>query len=314
LKGLLENVGGLNEEVINKMARKIMEGVRVVHGAKRYYEGSLTTEQVLLDREGNVKISLGLSTNLEINSPSRRENPLGSVLSMQNPIFHTNSENKENIRKAQSNDLYNIGLICLMSAIGDPGLLGYSDEEIEKVHKESCSQQKKGFCCILHSEKSLVSRKITLLEILEKKGFSGEFISFLCQALRFNWQERGNIESLFDRVKNCQKAHVDENNQINLKELIKIGLFWESHKENDEKTGIKFLEKLLESIKVVMPNCENWFIKEEYKPYLSHLNNFNEENEVFKNLEKELGVRKEVIFEKMKKVFKEFGFMGKEGD
>ena len=305
-KGLLENVGGLHEGVICRIARKIIEGLKIIHENGRYYEGTLTTEQILLDRDANIKISLGLSTNLEANSVNLQNS---HVLWLQNTIFSQNLT-KETIRKAQNNDLYNIGLICLITAVGDNGLLGYSDEEIEKIMKETATLTKKGYCCILHSEKTIVNRKIGLLEILEKRGFSHDFIGFLCHALRFNWQERGNLGSLLDRLKSCHKTQNDE--PLNLRELIKVGLFWENHSENDEKTGIKFLEKILESMKVVMPNCENWFLKEEYKSYLTHLQNFNEDNDVFKNLEKELGVRREVIYEKMKLIFKEFGFIRKE--
>lgn len=308
LQGLLENVGGLHEGVICRVARRIIEGMKIIHENGRYYEGTLTTEQILLDRDANVKISLGLSTNLEANTVNSQNS---HAFWLQNTIFNQNLT-KETVRKAQNNDLYNIGLICLMAAVGDSGLLGYSDEEVEKINKETTSLTKKGYCCILHSEKTIVNRKIGLLEILEKRGLSQEFIGFLCHALRFNWQERGNLGSLLDRLKSCHKTQKDE--PLNLRELIKVGLFWENHHENDEKTGIKFLEKILESMKVVMPNCENWFLKEEYKSYLVHLQNFNEDNDVFKNLEKELGVRREVIYEKMKLIFKEFGFIRKEGE
>lgn len=298
--------------MLSKILGKILnEGIRVIHEQGRYYEGCLTTEQVLIDRDANVKISLGLSSNTEISSPSRKESPSrwGNTFFLQNPFFQNQSNEK--IRQMQSNDIYNLGVIGIISAVGERSLFGLSEEDLEK----NVNFEKHSICCFLHGEKQIFpGKKFYLIELLEKRKFSQEFIGILCQATRLNWQERGTFDSLYQKLKGClNKASIQiYNSRLTIKEIIKLALFWENPKDSDEKTGHKFLEKLIENVKVVMPNCENWFTKEEYKPYLSHLQIFNEENEVFKNLEREIGVKKEVIFEKIKQVFKEFGFIGKE--
>lgn len=302
--------------MLKKIAKDVSLAIRQIHKHSRFYEGHLSLEQVLVDHLGNLKISLGLSNNrFTVNASSNISSnndkntiPLTfSQLFINNPNFNTKiSQEKLLIKRLQANDFYNFGLILLLSAIGDLDIMVYSEEEYEKIHAVLIkSHENKGgnMCCLLHSETTVLKRGnnyITLLELLQKKQFSNDFINFLCHLLRFNAQERKIEESFINKKR--------ENHELNLEEAINLAHFNDNLQENiSNKIG--FLDKIIESLKVVLPNCENWITKEDYRNYLNHLLPFDEENEVFKTLEKELGIKRKVIFEKIKEVFKGFGFL-----
>lgn len=202
-----------------------------------------------------------------------------------------------------------MGFTLLSSAIGGLELMGFCDDEIDKFeacfHENSC----KSYCCLLHAEENLlISKKdhrMTILSLLEKRGFSQGFIGFLCNCLKFNWETRTTMQNIIG----SPFLNSLSISTTSLKDLIKVGLFYEYIEGETSITRAGFLEKLVESLKVVLPNCEKWFLKEEYKPYIIHLIPFNEGNKVFHVLEKELGVSRGNVFEKIRTVFQGFGFL-----
>ena len=235
-----------------------------------------------------MKISLGSSRNLDTTSPSStHKDEEGSSLFINNTISSG----------LQSNDIYNIGLICLISAIGSLDILGIEEEKLQD------SLHNKGVCCIIHAD-MIGKGMIGIKELLDKRGFSKEFQSFLCLCLNGDQTKRPTAKKLLEDA--FFKKKTDEN--VNLKELIKIGLFWDLKDPNN--SGLKILDRLSEGLKMVLPNCEKWFTKEDYKPYIKHLlEDFSNKNEVFKALEGELGVCKETIYEKVKEIVSGFSFI-----
>lgn len=310
---MIENVGSLSESMVRKLAKDLSIAIKEIHKNSRFYEGHLTMSQILLDREGTLKLSLGLSNNQFLSVPTNKQNekitiPLSfTQLFINNPSYNQKLHHDNGMTKRiQANDLYNIGLICLSAILGDLDFMGLGEGEVDKINsivKKTFENKHENLCCLIHSESSIYKKGekyLTFLDILHKRKVSNEFINFLCRLLRFAPEERSFDEAFLNKKR--------ENGELGIKDLIKVAFFNEnSQEEIGSKMG--FLEKIIESLKVVLPNCEKWLTKEDYKPYLNHLLPFDEENEVFKKLEKEFGIKRKIIFEKINQVFKSLGFL-----
>jgi len=293
---------------------------------------------------------LGLAQNSAENVIKTQENaqkPGFSRLFIENPA---NSDKKSSNFNEEKADIVNFGIICLISAIGDEEILGINEENDEIFEKIREFYEKKDheLCCFLHNwshfHKKGPDFRIFPLIFLEKRGFSQEFCDFLCQCLQFDKKKRADCKTLMKHPLFQKKKKEPE---VLMKELMKIHDFYaenpEKNNENDaeneknnekkpekkpekkhekkhdknaeenfqRKNAEKTLKKLCDGIRLVLPNSEKWFQKEEYTGYLEHLKGFNEENEVFRALELEFGIPSKEIYMRIKEVFTSFEFVKK---
>jgi hypothetical protein len=150
-------------------------------------------------------------------------------------------------------------------------------------------QERSKYCCLIHNEDLIASVKlpnheeaflnnkpvrvikasglvlervpkptqITIQDFLKTQNFSQEFIDFLCSCLKFDPQERPSLKTLmkspFITNKNTKGP------AVSLSDLLKISNTWSKNSVlPSEYQGYseRQLNKLVETLTLVLPNCE----------------------------------------------------------
>ena len=146
LQNLLESVGALPENILLDIADSILHSLYFLHNKAKISHNGLTMSQIMFDRNGRIKLNLGISQIFpkdesnyksslgpskmslyyahEINSPARIKK-----LRMFNEI--SSGETSENNEKASkevfAQDIFDLGYILLVSATGGLDLINHEE-------------------------------------------------------------------------------------------------------------------------------------------------------------------------------------------
>ena len=135
LKDVLETAITLNEASLRWVAVEVLSALKEVHTRSQKPYSALSPSQILLDREGNVKLGLGLRNKLDPLSNQFRQ--LSTIIGhlfavktrIRSPVVARtpfsidnccNSRKEENIF---SDDVFETGLLILLAAVGNVQLL-----------------------------------------------------------------------------------------------------------------------------------------------------------------------------------------------
>jgi serine/threonine protein kinase len=146
LFNLLESVGALPENILLEITDSLLKSLNFMHNKAKISHNGLSMSQIMFDREGHVKINLGISQifpkgessyksslgpsklNLysahEINSPAR----IKKMTMFNDPNSDEAAELSErHIKEVFAQDIFDLGYILLISAVGGLDLV-YSEE------------------------------------------------------------------------------------------------------------------------------------------------------------------------------------------
>lgn len=241
---------------------------------------------------------------------------------------------EEQKRLEFAHDIFQVGYLMLICAIGGLDILDVHDVTYERIKQfvaetEIANPQKK-LCCLLHSpeffnyfggdfQKDTFGRKkqgTTLLTtkaisidmlLISNQKFSNEFRDFLCQTLRFDPAARPNPRTLLEHPFFTKKKEL-KNADISLEDLLGISSQWSrqgalpfDHRYASEKQ----LEKIYEGAAVVLQNCEQYFklglISGNVKNLLKRSQ--GKPVESIEEIAEDLGISKDVIAQKLADIF-----------
>ena len=231
---------------------------------------------------------------------------------------------------SQAQDVFDCGFMLLLCAVG--GLEFFESQDfseklkifIDDLNKKS--QDKSKYCCIIHNEDIISSirlpsnenhnklnttqsnnkartKHISILDFLTSNKFSKEFISFLCSSLKFDMAERGTLKSLLAHPF-LLNSKENKGPGVSLPELLKISLQWtKSYILPAEYQGAseRQLDRLIEALNVVLPNCEK--VGGEIKDY-SFLEGLNAGSAVVSELAQDLGLPAGKIWKRIEGLIK----------
>lgn len=167
LQNMIDSIGMLPEHVLAHIAHQILQAVSYIHEKDSVHKG-ITPSQILLTRQGKVKLSLGLSGRLL----KTGEMTLPTFDVHRNMSFH--------------DDIFDFGMSLLAAAVGGVEFL----DSIETRR-----------CCVLHS--FLAKRDNPIF-----KRLSTSFVEFLCKCLRFQYSERSSAIELLSSEWIAAKDHL----------------------------------------------------------------------------------------------------------
>jgi len=131
LLNLLERVGAIPENILLEITHDVLHSLNYMHNKGKLSHNGLTMSQIMFDREGNIKLNLGISQIFhkedsgfktssapkmdlynvhEINSPARSKK-----LKMFNDLSGIeNDESEEQINEIFAQDIFDLGYILLI--------------------------------------------------------------------------------------------------------------------------------------------------------------------------------------------------------
>lgn len=146
LLNLLESVGALPENILLEITHSVLHSLNFMHNKAKISHNGLTMSQVMFDRDGKIKLNLGISQifpkdgykaslgpskmNMysahEINSPARSKK-----MSMFSDIAGMEGDGSGKHKKEIfAQDIFDLGYILLISAIGGLDLLNHDAIDI----------------------------------------------------------------------------------------------------------------------------------------------------------------------------------------
>ena len=266
LLNLLESVGALPENILLEITHSVLHSLNFMHNKAKISHNGLTMSQVMFDRDGKIKLNLGISQifpkdgykaslgpskmNMysahEINSPARSKK-----MSMFSDIAGMEGDGSGKHKKEIfAQDIFDLGYILLISAIGGLDLLNHDAIDINDTQDT---------WWLLHLWEKIESSKnnISITELLEER-YSPSFSDFLWKWLKFDYKERESIKNLVGKdshpwlnLKNQEKPK--DALDISLNELLSISgvgtedkncstLYFDEFKENQVKKLLDFIE------------------------------------------------------------------------
>ncbi len=216
-----------------------------------------------------------------MNNPSSFQRPLIAL-----------KEGSDKVTLAQ--DIFDFGFLMLICAVG--GLEFFESSEfmekarifLDELAKKP--QERSKYCCLIHNEDLIASVKlpnhegvflngkparvikpsglvleksskpsshINIQDFLKTQNFSQEFIDFLCGCLKFDPYERTSISSLLKSPFITNKS--TKGPSVGLSDILKISHTWSKNSVlPSEYQGYseRQLNKLVETLTLVLPNCE----------------------------------------------------------
>ena len=154
LLNLLESVGALPEEILLEIALSVLNSLHFLHNKAKISHNGLTMSQIMFDREGRIKINLGISQTFpgkegtyksslgpsnmnlyyanEINSPARIKK-----LTMFNELStgETQEHDEESTKEMFAQDIFDLGYILLVSATGGLDLINHEELDFSNFSK-----------------------------------------------------------------------------------------------------------------------------------------------------------------------------------
>lgn len=243
-------------------------------------------------------------------------------------IKDPNSRTQESFY-SRAQDVYSFGFLLLLCAVG--GLEFFeSNDLLEKIkvyleeHVRKPEESRGKICCLIHDEEMISCMKssfehkklsstagdkgikhISIIDFLQAKKQSKEFLEFLCLALRFDPQQRATIKDL--------KAHpfLSSNNRetngpsVTLNDLLKISTLWTKNSVlplEYQGASEKQLDRVCEALSVVLPNgtsSNQAEMREFYK-----LETLNSESPVVIELAEDLGLPPEKVWKRIEASFR----------
>lgn len=127
LYNILCNVGVINEYCLKYIAKSVLKALDFIHNKLNTNHGYVRPHQILYDKKGKIKLSIGISSKL---SNEYRNSAIGLSQCPQGALFdggvsnelfrlynkYLNLNNQKNTNKMKSIDIYDLG-ICLLQAI-----------------------------------------------------------------------------------------------------------------------------------------------------------------------------------------------------
>ncbi|KAL4431841.1 hypothetical protein ABPG74_015281 [Tetrahymena malaccensis] len=251
------------------------------------------------------------------------------------PLDNNNNNNNNNNHQNQKaqiqkqDDVFRLGMLVLSCAIGSFDIIENVSLLYECIHKLLDDQNKPDpqyrVCCILHAEDILQQMMDEKLKINSKKQrinlsinnllttnrFTKEFLDFLCQTLRFNYQSRSTLANLKQHPF-LSKEVIPKGVNINITDLLKHSQGWSRNQSlpaDFQGASEQVLERLCEGMLLVLPMCEKWFVASNYQEYTRHIKSLKPESSAIQILSQDLGLDAKLVYSKLIQVFDSFPFI-----
>lgn len=156
LLNLLESVGALPENILLEITQSVLHSLNFMHNKAKISHNGLSMSQIMFDRDGNIKLNLGISqifpkderssyksslgpakmslySAQEINSPARIKK-----LTVFNELSTGETEEKSDRHSSEifAQDIFDLGYILLISAIGGLDLINHEGLDFSD-HKDT---------------------------------------------------------------------------------------------------------------------------------------------------------------------------------
>ncbi|KAM3142315.1 hypothetical protein pb186bvf_005485 [Paramecium bursaria] len=286
LQSLFESIGFLPERAIKQIIPSILSSLNKIHNAGGQCLGALSPSQILFNRDGQIKLNLGLSfrvqsqTNQLFNSyllgkPKDQQSLYDPTILETPSLWSKASSDKihfpvhDDFSLEKANDIWKLGFIVLQCAVGTLEFHPKAQQLyegfriiLEEIHKYQ--DYVKDSCCVIHSEikiitlveqnwkPSLEQNRISIIDMLN--SFSQDFISFLCSTLKIDPRQRMTAEQLSQHpfITNIKEY---KGPNVTLKELLGISNTWNSSlPEEYQGQGEKKLDRLCDALQLVLSN------------------------------------------------------------
>lgn len=222
------------------------------------------------------------------------------------------------IMEGQANDLVLLGLLILSCCLGSFDLIDFADKEyflLKSLFQDSSNSA----CCLLHCidtvpeiNNQIKSSLRIIKEVVNDKRFSKGFGSFLCKCLSFKSENSPN------KIGNLIKHEfIESKNEsgipVSIKDLLELCLSADRSElpESIYCPGRKQLDKVIDAINVVIPNCKPWFSDKGLIGFSRNVWNFNEENKFFDELSWHFGIDRREICQKIKEALSTISFINR---
>jgi serine/threonine protein kinase len=160
LLNLLESVGALPENILMEITDSVLNCINFLHNKAKISHNGLSMSQIMFDRDGRIKLNLGISQILpkeessyksslgpskmslyhanEINSPAR----IKKLTLFSDVASSEGDSDQEKIKKEIfAQDIFDLGYILLVSATGG----------LDLINQEALDFSTRGdSCCLLH--------------------------------------------------------------------------------------------------------------------------------------------------------------------
>ncbi|EAR87667.1 Serine/Threonine kinase (macronuclear) [Tetrahymena thermophila SB210] len=332
LQDLLENIGNLNERAIQELTMQVISALYTLHNEHHICHGSISPSQILFNKQGFLKLSLGITNRTQnnqsvsssiFNTVSYNKNEKKSFYDYQSMasiwqksmLERNGDKSKQGDLLDRQDEIFKLGLLLLVSAIGNLDLLDDQlylfFEQVQKQVELSSKNNDNKFCCLLHDEENIMQsiRKnganCLSINILLKK-YSSNFKDFLCKCLQYNYRSRLSIEELLKHpfVKSEQNQSLPS-----LRELISVSNKISSHSvllpEKYQAASEKQLERVCEGIQMILPNCQIWFKVPQYMEFVQHLPLLDAQNPFILALANDLGIQPKKVHQKIQQTYEQ---------
>jgi len=181
LQSLTEAVGSLPEAAIKTVAKQLLKALNGIHTKLRVAHGVVCPSQILLEKNGDVKLSMGLAdkiqppqmtTGLQYNGISRNtfekfnflDKPSNTLpnFAQKGLLGQKSPKNSDDVQQqAMAQDIFDFGWLMLKSAVGDLELFGEADFSLKlKIFLDEYNkrpEERHNHCCVLHDEELIAS-------------------------------------------------------------------------------------------------------------------------------------------------------------
>ena len=221
-----------------------------------------------------------------------QSNIVGSVMSSTESVLNLSKV----LRKLEMFDFGYLLIKCALGGIEINDLSQYTCEHLDKENVLCCCF----YHCIEKYEIENNSKKIKIVNLINNKLFSQDFINFLCDLTSYHF----DIDYI-NKIKNhnwLNTSYKNENILINITELLKVSNT--INKISDSGT-LKYsisnlkIEKLIENISLILPAYKNYYKQIDPIQFMKIFNSISDLEE----LSNGLNLDKEVIIQKIKPIY-----------
>eukprot|EP00743_Colponemidia_sp_Colp-15_P008412 GILK01009140.1.p1 GENE.GILK01009140.1~~GILK01009140.1.p1 ORF type:complete len:550 (+),score=70.32 GILK01009140.1:115-1764(+) len=272
LEDLMTAVGALPETVLQEIALQLLQALDYLHSARGSSHKGLCPTQVLVNRQGRVKLSLGIHSRLislkeqqqQTNSSLSASSSFGSTCSTYSnpPTFFSYSpslveppEAPSRVQLSAATDVFDLAVLLVACATGD------SAPFFDQVEAVSLSIQQLSTESTSSSSTSPASA-FRLPPFLLSKRFSDNFRSFLCLCLSSDPSSRPSARDLLSHPFFTSSTRRAAGPVVSLQELGKLLLGQKRIDAADadlyggEVTAVKQLSRLCMSMSAALSGID----------------------------------------------------------